>query len=440
MKQEMKDLARWVMQTAQENGASEAAVSVLMSREVSIRYHERKPKIVKEASTQSLALEIYDNGRYTVQRTPDLRRSALGDFILKQIHNTSYLEADPFRSLPDPAFFEGRAEIDLQKIDPAYDNLTVDQRHQKAREVEEACLGMNLDALLSVETNMEDVFSESFAITSNGFEGEDAGTTCGLSAEITIGDEGDRKINGVSYGITRRVDELPGPETLAREAAGKALIQRGARKIPTTRMPVIIQNFSAPRLFSGFISAMYGGNIQQRRSFLMDKKGQKMGSGLFTIEDDPLLVKGLASRLYDSDGFPGKKRIMVEGGVLKDFYIDWYYSRKLERGPTTGGASNLSIPAGKRTVEQIMKDLGKGIIIASFIGGNSNSTTGDFSIGIMGSLFENGQISQAVSEMNIAGNHQEVWHKLVETANDPWPYSSYCFPSLVFDDMMVAGA
>lgn len=184
---------------------------------------------------------------------------------------------------------------------------------------------------------------------------------------------------------------------------------------------------------------MNGNNIQQKRSFLSDKKGQKIGSDKFTVVDNPFVKSGLGSRLFDDDGFAAKKRIMIDAGILKDFYIDWYYSRKLGWEPTSGSPSNLIIPSGKRAVPEIMKDLGRGIFISGFIGGNSNSTTGDTSIGIVGSLFENGEIIQSVAEMNIADNHLKFWHRLAEIGNDPWIYSPWRTPSLVFTDVVVSG-
>ncbi len=107
---------------------------------------------------------------------------------------------------------------------------------------------------------------------------------------------------------------------------------------------------------------------------------------------------------------------MVDKGVLQEFFVDWYYARKLGWEPTTGGPTNLIIPAGSRSVAQIMRDLGRGIVVTEFIGGNSNSTTGDASVGIAGTLFENGVRAQAVAEMNVADNHLKFWHKLVEVA------------------------
>ena len=186
-------------------------------------------------------------------------------------------------------------------------------------------------------------------------------------------------------------------------------------------------------------ASMYGANIQQKRSFLADKRGQKIASEVLTVIDDPLLPGGLGSRTFDNDGMAARRRIMIDKGVLNEFFVDWYYSRKLGWEPTTGGPANLLIPPGSRSVAEIMQELGRGIYITGFIGGNSNSTTGDSSIGILGKLFENGVPVQSVAEMNIAGNHLEFWHKLIEAANDPWPYSSWRTPSLVFKEVVVSG-
>jgi len=123
----------------------------------------------------------------------------------------------------------------------------------------------------------------------------------------------------------------------------------------------------------------------------------------------------------------------------KAFYVDWYYGRKLGWEPTSGDPSNLIIPPGKRSVAEIMKDLGRGIFITGFIGGNSNSTTGDASIGIIGQLFEKGKPVQAVAEMNIADNHLKFWQRLTEVGNDPWLFSPIRTPSVVFSDVVVSG-
>ncbi|NJK85111.1 MAG: hypothetical protein HC906_03235 [Bacteroidales bacterium] len=91
---------------------------------------------------------------------------------------------------------------------------------------------------------------------------------------------------------------------------------------------------------------------------------------MFTLTDDPFIEKGLGSRLYDGDGFAAMKRTIVGEGKLENFFIDWYYSRKLNCEYTTARGSNLVISPGEKSLSQLMKEVGKGILITGFIGGN----------------------------------------------------------------------
>jgi PmbA protein len=231
--------------------------------------------------------------------------------------------------------------------------------------------------------------------------------------------------------------DLPRPEKVGTEAVERTLALLGGRKEKTETLPIIIENRNVPRILGGLLQAMSGRAIQQKQSFLADKKGQKIGSDLLTFVDDPFVPRGLGSRLFDGDGITAKRRTMIDAGVLQEF-SSTRTTAASEQEPTTGRSSNIISPPGKRSVEEIMKDLGRGILITDFIGGNSNSTTGDSSVGILGMLFEGGEPVRAVAEMNIAGNALEFWPKLIEVANDPWPHSSQRTPSLVFRDVVVS--
>ena len=212
----------------------------------------------------------------------------------------------------------------------------------------------------------------------------------------------------------------------------------GAKKVPTATLPVIIENKAVSRLLSGLIGALSASAIRQKRSFLADKKGQAVASPQLTVVDDPLWSPGWpanSTTATDSPRAGGRFSRLARSRSI----IDWYYSRKLGWQPTTGSAQ-ISDPARPPLRRSDHEDLGRGILITGFLGGNSNSTTGDFSVGISGTLFENGQPAGAVAEMNIADNHLSFWNKLAEVANDPWQYSSWRTPSLVFQDVVVAGA
>jgi len=439
MNTQMLELATWSIETAKAAGADACRVGINSNRSVEISYRERKPETIKEATTKGLNIEIFVKGRYSSQSTSDLRKDALKTFITQAIASTKLLAEDPFRTLPDPKFYGGQSKADLKTTDPQYGAFSPEERHQIVKTLEDACLTKGGSKVVSVEAGVEDGRSESLLVASNGFEGFNESTYYAQSASMTAQDQGDRKPSGYYYavGITRK--EMPGAETIGSMAAQRTLSLLGAKKIKTETLPIIVENQNVGRILGGLLGAMFGRNIQQKQSFLADKKGSKIASDKLTLIDDPLVVGGLGSRLYDGDGMASKKRNMIDSGVLKEFFVDWYYSRKLGWEPTTGGPSNLIIPPGKRSVKEIMKDLKRGILITGFIGGNSNSTTGDSSVGIFGSLFENGELVQPVAEMNIAGNHLEFWHKLAEVADDPWPYSSLRTPSLVFTDVVVSG-
>ena len=130
---------------------------------------------------------------------------------------------------------------------------------------------------------------------------------------------------------------------------------------------------------------------------------------------------------------------MIEKGVLKEYYIDNYYGKKLGMTPNGGSSSNIRFELGQRGFNEIVKDVKSGIFVTSFNGGNSNSTTGDFSFGVSGFLVEGGKIVKPVNEMNISGNAKEFWQQLTEMGNDPYKYSSLLSPTLVFNDIDFSG-
>ncbi len=433
------ELADWVVSRTLKAGANDCKVSLSRRRAVEINYRDRKPEVIKEATTQGLYLEVFVNNRYAGQSTPDFRTKTLETFITDLISNAGIMEEDPFRTLPEPKYYEGRSQADLQLADPEYVNLTPEERHSMTKAVENACLASGGDRVISVEAGEYDESYEEYVKTSNGLEGSSRSTYCNVGASMTAQDEGDRRPAGYNYVGCRYKSDLPPMEEVGAEAARRTLDLMGGKKIATTKIPVILENRGAGRVLNGLVGPMSAGNIQQKRSFLAEKKGMPIGSRFLTVIDDPFIPRGLGSRLYDGDGFPARKRTLISEGVLNEFLVDWYYSRKLGWEPTSGSLSNVIIPPGTRSIAEIITDLNRCIVVTDYIGGNSNSTTGDFSVGIIGKLYEKGEFVRNVAEMNIADNHMNFWNRLVEVANDPWIYGQSRFPSLVIDDVVVAG-
>jgi PmbA protein len=202
---------------------------------------------------------------------------------------------------------------------------------------------------------------------------------------------------------------------------------------------MLLDRRAVGRVLGVLLGPMSGGALHQGRSCLQDKLGESLGPETLSIYDDPTLVRGSRSRHFDGDGFPSVRRSVLENGRLSMYFLGQYYARKLDLEPTTAGASNLFIPQGGRSTADILGSLDTCIRVDSFLGGNSNSSNGDFSFGVRGMRFEKGEAVQPVSEMNISGNLFTLLPRFHEAANDTWQYSSVVSPSLLFNDIQFSG-
>ncbi|MGB0637988.1 MAG: metallopeptidase TldD-related protein, partial [Myxococcota bacterium] len=126
-------------------------------------------------------------------------------------------------------------------------------------------------------------------------------------------------------------------------------------------------------------------------------------------------------------------------GILQTWLIDVYHSRRLKREPTVSDISNLVVPAGARSPAEILAERDWVIVVDGFLGGNSNPTTGRYSFGIRGTLYEGGSPISPVSEMNITGSIFDLLDGFAEAANDTWTNGACRSPSLLFDAVQFSG-
>ncbi|MCK7523142.1 MAG: TldD/PmbA family protein [Ignavibacteriales bacterium] len=435
---EKMELAEWAMEYSLKSGANESIVDISNSRNIEIEYRDKKLDKLQESTQNSLNLQIYANQRYSSHSTSDLRKEELKKFIEEAVASTKYLTEDKFRSLPDPKYYPSRTDLDLKLKDTSYENIDPTSRVTLASEIEKEAMEIS-DLIISSTAGYYDTYEESIKLHSNGFKGESAGTFFSAGAQVTVNDKEGGRPEDWFYATTRFRNELPSPQLLGSEAAKRALRKIGQKKIESGEYQMLVENRASGRLLSVFSRAMTARAIQQKSSFLDGMIDKKIASEKLTVIDDPSLQKGLGSRLFDGEGIAAKKRVMIEKGVLKNYFIDNYYGKKLGWDPTTAGPSNIVFEYGTKTFDELVKEIKKGIIINGFIGGNSNNTTGDFSFGIVGLYVENSQIVKPVNEMNISGNAKDVWNQLVEMGNDPYQYSSNLAPSMLFEKIQFSG-
>ncbi len=438
--QDMLAVAQSCIEIAKRSGAKEAAARAYRVRDVSLDYRDGHVEKIQESTTRGVALQLYADGRYSSVSTSDLRPDALKTFIADSIAVAKAIAPDPFRALPDPALYKGQTNADLQLEDPKYGDVSADEGRKVAKAIYDAARGVKgNEAITSATASFSSNLIEGWMVTSNGFSGTNRGTSFFLSAQVSAKDADGRRPEEYDYSGSRFWTSLTEPGAIGTRAAERTLSRLGAKKGETAAMTVIVDNRAAGRLTSMLASALNAGNIQQKRSFYEGKLGQDLASPLLSVTDDPLVPKGFGSRRFDNEGIAAKPRAIFADGVLKSCYIDTYYGRKLKMEPTSGSISNLSWRLGPKSQKDLMTDAKEALLITGFIGGNSNSGTGDFSLGVVGFRVRDGRIAEPLSEMNLSGNHLEFWKKLVAIGNDPFPYSQLRTPTLVFENVSVAG-
>jgi PmbA protein len=437
---DMLDAARGAAAQARKAGAQEAAAGAYRSRRVEVEWRDGRLEKVSEATTRGLGLELYVDGRYSTVSTSDLRPEALERFIADAVALTRKLEPDPFRSLPDPKLYAGQAKLELDLEDPGYGAVDAAQRRRLAEAAEAAARQVKGgQAILSVTTGFGDTLTDSWRVHTNGFEGRRRATDFGVSAQVSARDPDGRRPEDWDAAGGRHLSALPAPEEVGRRAAERALSRLGSRKAESAVLTMGVENRAAARLVGFLLAPLSGAALQQKRSFLDGKLGKAVGNARLDLADDPLVVRGLGSRLYDGEGLAARRFPLFEAGVLRSYYVDVYYGKKLSMAPTTRGMSNLAWKIGEKDRTALLADAKEGILVTGFLGGNSNGTTGDFSLGAQGFRIRGGRAAEPVGEMNVSGNHLELWQRLAAVGNDPYPWSPMRTPTLVFEGVQLAG-
>ena len=435
-KEEKYSLAKWAMNHALEKGAKQASVSISNSQSSSVEVRDEKIDKLEQATQSSLSIRLFVEGRYSAHSTNRMKKEDLAHFIEEAIEGTKYLSEDEFRTLPEPELYYKGGGESLQTLDSNFSKVDPQEKIDLAFALEKEVLGKD-ERIISVSASYYDGLNERVMVTSNGFEGDTSSSYYGLNASVSVKSDDARP---ESYWGESAIffDKLKKDE-IGTIALKRAIDRIGQEKIESDKMSMVVENRQVGRIFGPLISALNGSAIQQKNSFLIDKLGEKVASEKLTLLDDPFIVGGRGSRLFDGEGLATKKRKVFDKGVLKTYFIDTYYGKKMEVSPTGGNTTNLVFETGTKDINELIASVKKGILVTGFNGGNSNGTTGDFSYGIEGFLIENGKITQAVSEMNITGNMKDLWSNIGEIGNDVNKNSSWLTPSVLFEGVDFSG-
>jgi PmbA protein len=204
---------------------------------------------------------------------------------------------------------------------------------------------------------------------------------------------------------------------------------------------VIYEAQVASSLLSHLVSAISGGSLYRKSSFLLDHKGVKIFPDHINISEQPHLLKAIGSAAFDNEGVATRQRSIVSDGVLMDYVLDSYSARKLGMQTTgnAGGVHNLVIEHGDKDLPALLKQMDKGLLVTELIGFGINNVTGDYSRGAAGFWVENGEIQYPVSEITVAGNLLDMFRSFVEVGNDLDKRGNTITGSILIERMTVAG-
>jgi PmbA protein len=244
-----------------------------------------------------------------------------------------------------------------------------------------------------------------------------------------------------SYTINRDPNQLHTVEKLAQEAADKTLKRLSARRLPTCQAPVIFHAEIATRLIKTFLEAISGGNIYRKASFLIDQVGKAVFAKKISIYERPHLLRALGSAPFDAEGVRTCDRVLVSEGILSGYLLSSYSARKLGLQSTgnAGGAHNILLETSQLSLNELIKQMDKGLLVTEVLGQGINLVTGDYSRGATGFWVENGEIQYPVEEITIAGNLKDMYQNIVAIGNDINHQSSILTGSIFLEEMMIAG-
>jgi PmbA protein len=244
-----------------------------------------------------------------------------------------------------------------------------------------------------------------------------------------------------SYTISRNPNQLQSTEKLAKEAADKTLKRLSAKRLPTCQVPVIFHAEIANRLIKTFLEAISGGNIYRKSSFLIDQVGKAVFAKKISIYEKPHLLSALGSAPFDAEGVRTRDRVLVSEGILSGYLLSSYSARKLGLQTTgnAGGAHNILLATSQSSLNDLIKQMDKGLLVTEVLGQGINLVTGDYSRGATGFWIENGEIQYPVEEITIAGNLKDMYQNIVAIGNDINNRSSILTGSIFLEEMMIAG-
>ena len=421
---------------AAKSDAAEVAITKSTGLSVSTRMGDVEN--VEFNSDGALGITVYRGQRKGSASTSDLSEVAIEQTVLAALDIAQYTSEDPFAG-PAPKEYMVKEVPDLDLFHP--DAPDPDYAAQVAIAAEKEALNFSGAIKQSDGASYDSHYGVKVYGNSHGLLASYASSRHSTSCcVIGVGQNGEME-RDYSYTVARHRDDLWTPETVGRNAAEKTISRLDAQKLKTGKYPVMFAADVATGLIGHLVMAISGGNLYRKSSFLLDHLGKQVLPEWFNISERPHVLRGLASSPFDSEGVYTQDREIITDGVLATYLLTSYAARKMKMDPTghAGGIHNWYVKSTGQNFEQMLKELGTGLLVTETMGQGVNVVTGDYSRGAAGFWVENGEIQYPVSEITIAGNLKDMFNQIVAVGSDVETRSQIQTGSILLDTMKVAG-
>ena len=429
---------------ARRLGASDAGAEVSEGAGLSVSVRKGEIENVERNRDKSLGVSVYLGQRRGNASTSDFSAEALRRTVQAAYDIARFTAEDPAAGLPEAADLASAAEaaLDLDLFHPW--DIDAERAAAIAQRCEAAAMATDRRITNSEGAGVSAQQAHFWAGNTRGFRGGYASSRHYLSVSTIAGKGAGMQRDGW-YTSMRDAAELSAPEAVGRYAAERTLARLKSRSVATAEVPVLFESTAAAGLLGAFVQAVSGGSLYRKTSFLVDSLGTPVLAAHVDVDEQPHLRKGKGSAPFDDEGVRTRARRVVDGGVVRGYFLSSYSARKLGMSTTghAGGSQNLAMTSRLTQpgddLDAMLRKLGRGLFVTELMGQGINLVTGDYSRGAAGFWVEGGRIAYPVHEVTIAGNLREMFKDIAAIGADVYTSGSKSVGSVLVSRMKLAG-
>jgi PmbA protein len=445
---DLLDLATRVAGWARDGEQVEAFVA--RGRETEVQVYSGEVESLSSAESAGIGIRVVKGPRQGFAYAGSLEPDVVEEAIDEARDNAAFATDDEFVGLAEPDGV-APAELDLWREDLA--SFPTAQKVSLAIDLERAVRAGDPRIRQVQVSQWGDAAVESAVATSTGIRASSRRTACYLSAYAVAGEGSDTQTGG-GYSVGRSPADLDLGKAAA-DAVERATRLLGAVKPKSEHLTVVFEPRITATLLAILAGTLDGESVLKGTSLFANRLAEEVSVPTFTLVDDPTDSDAYGATPYDAEGLATRRNVLIEAGVLRRFLYNTYAARRAGTSSTASavrggfksapgtGARALTIVPGDLSPEQVLAQVGEGLMVQSVSGVHSgvNSVSGDFSVGAEGVLIRGGALGGPVREFTIASTLQRMLSGVVAIGNDlEWLPSSASGVTLAVSDISMSGA